>query len=557
LVTTYISNPNNVELQNANITPTPLVQIDHSQKKNSLSNPKLKKQPTISITIPDKDKEKMRSPDVKKQIKDHLKINLKERNIVKNRIYLTAFDEQDTTEIMREDGEFLPGYKCKALNDKFLSVVAFNISHTEIENDSRIQNELSSRGIVCWQPLQPKQVEKRPVKLFFNDKENTILFFRNHYENDLKILDSNKEQIVIRIEPDIPSPLQCFKCYALGHAKEDCSAQEICGKCMSTMHTTDGCLQTEEQILKCVICDDISGHASNDRSCPKYRTVKRSMANEAVNKITKSRINSRKKIEKDNEYNGHAQNMEENSQSYSAVASASLINRKEKIESKAVEEETVKQINNDVSSLKIQNSELKKEITKVTSQANTDRTQVETSLSALQAAILSMHALGSKFDETANKLDERINSTVKRESDAIKKEVGNLLLEQKSEYSTFYNIHEQRIIALEQLAKGLHSSPQMIHPQESKMVNTPQQQITIQSQQAITRPSQQQHHQNQIQFHPQQNTNISSIVHESNNLLYRNSTTPGIAPQYSYFNNAFDNNYISASANSNNTKYSY
>ena len=134
------------------------------------------------------------------------------------------------------------------------------------------------------------------------------MFFRNHYESDLKILSSNNTQVTIRIEPDIASPVQCYKCFALGHAKETCKRPEVCGKCMSIEHSTDHCIQYEGAHLKCVICEGLNGHSSTDRSCPKYRAVKRDMANDAINNITRSRINSKKKIDKDNAFNDKTNN---------------------------------------------------------------------------------------------------------------------------------------------------------------------------------------------------------------------------------------------------------
>ena len=515
---------------------------------STLSNPRLRKQPTIAITFPENEKEKLNSPEIKSLITSKLKAKIKERKLVRNRLYLTPIDEQDTAEIMREDSEFLPGLKRKALNDKYLSIVAFNISKREIDDDKRIQNELVSRGVVCWEALQPLAQDKRSVKLFFNDSEKTILFFRNHYESDLKILGSNNTQVTIRIEPDIASPLQCYKCFALGHAKETCKRPEVCGKCMSTEHSTDHCIQYEEAHLKCVICEGLNGHSSTDRSCPKYRAVKRDLANDAVNKITRSRINSKKKIDKDNAFNDRTNN------TYADVTNKSCELESLNARIKAIEEKKDTgqkadgQVMNDVKSLKIKDEETTKEIKKIKSQANADKETLKEGMNGLEKAIRSMTDLGTRFTETMNKLDERIFTIVRQECDVIKRDTSSSFLQQRNEYTSMHNNHENRLALLENLAKT-HAAPQQqqfINSNSSnKLLLSQNQQPQILQQ---TQLGPQQHQQQQPQHHSQ----LQSVIHEANNFLYR-SGSPNVNTQHSYVNSAYENsNFLSASSNLNN-----
>ena len=133
------------------------------------------------------------------------------------------------------------------------------------------------------------------VKLHFEDRDKTALFMKNFYVNDFKINNSNNESIKIRIEPDIPSPIQCHKCFVIGHTKEKCSSMPKCGHCADTNHKTEEC-DCQESGLKCSLCG--CNHSSLDQRCKKYRA-----ANLAVEKITKIKTGINKKNLRDISFN--------------------------------------------------------------------------------------------------------------------------------------------------------------------------------------------------------------------------------------------------------------
>ena len=118
-------------------------------------------------------------------LSEHLKAKVKERSVFKNRLYLVPLGPEDSEEILKLDTDFFTGAPRKILNDKFHLKVAFNISNQEIEKDRKIQAELVSRGVVCWEPLQKAKPELRSVKLHFYDREKTSHFLRNFYVDNL------------------------------------------------------------------------------------------------------------------------------------------------------------------------------------------------------------------------------------------------------------------------------------------------------------------------------------------------------------------------------------
>ena len=163
--------------------------------ENSSTQPKLRypqaskppNQPTIVITVDEDQINHLKSSKLNKMLSEHLKAKIKERSVVKNRLYLVPLGPEDTEEILKLDTDFFTGAPRKILNDKFHSIVAFNISNQEIEKNRTIQTELVNRGVVCWEPLQKAKPELRSVKLHFNDREKTSHFLRNFYVDDLKI----------------------------------------------------------------------------------------------------------------------------------------------------------------------------------------------------------------------------------------------------------------------------------------------------------------------------------------------------------------------------------
>jgi hypothetical protein len=449
---------------------------------------------------------------------------------------------------MRTDSDFLPGYQRKALNDKFLSLVGFNISLNEINSDQKIQQELASRGIVCWEALQSQHPEKKSVKFHFNDREKTILFLKNFYVSDFKTFDNKKEQITIRIEPDIPSPLQCHKCQLLGHVKEKCQAQELCGQCLATDHVTKECTITDKTLHKCAQCESISGHGSIDRKCPKYRKIKRDAANDAVDLITNSRQNRSKKKIKDNEF-GDRQTLGGNGgPSYAEITQnmlevASLSKQVKEIQSKPVTNDgNISQMSNDVKSLIITNKNQAEELKVLKKEAAFDRNKLTQGMTSLELAIEAMTNLGTKFDNTTNKLDERITNIVRNECETVRNEFTTTTNSMKSEYSSFYSNHETRLAALESLARGAvaqQTTSSILQP--SKLAPNNFQQtapLQLHLQQHQHQPTQQHHHQ------------VSNILAENNNFLNRIQTPNGL-----YYNQHYENNNAFSSSNAQSMKY--
>ena len=73
----------------------------------------------------------------------------------------------------------------------------------------------------------------------------------------------------VAVSQFIPNPIRCYKCQKFGHTKFNCRKNEVCNKCGKEDHT-DSQECTNE--AKCVNCQ--GNHASNDKTCPKWKEEK-------------------------------------------------------------------------------------------------------------------------------------------------------------------------------------------------------------------------------------------------------------------------------------------
>ena len=87
----------------------------NGHKKNSTYIPKPKNQPTIVITVTDDKISLLKSPKLNKMLADQLKAKIKERSVVKNRLYLVHMSAEDTEEILRPDSYFYMMPRVKSL----------------------------------------------------------------------------------------------------------------------------------------------------------------------------------------------------------------------------------------------------------------------------------------------------------------------------------------------------------------------------------------------------------------------------------------------------------
>ena len=71
-----------------------------------------------------------------------------------------------------------------------------------------------------------------------------------------------------QIDKYYPTPLQCRKCYRLGHSTATCKSKPLCSICSSPDHEKKDCKNEP----KCVNCRN--PHASTSHDCPKYQKEK-------------------------------------------------------------------------------------------------------------------------------------------------------------------------------------------------------------------------------------------------------------------------------------------
>ena len=137
---------NNLQILSPNLNQTAsfLTPNAFNPSKNYIKNLKPLNQPTIALTIPEDQLFLLKAPTLNKIMTYHHKIKIKEKSVVNNRLYLVPSSEEDMEELLRTDSTFLPGIPRKILNDKYHSIVAFNVSFKEITSDSKIQDALTT-----------------------------------------------------------------------------------------------------------------------------------------------------------------------------------------------------------------------------------------------------------------------------------------------------------------------------------------------------------------------------------------------------------------------------
>lgn len=67
------------------------------------------------------------------------------------------------------------------------------------------------------------------------------------------------------VRPYIPKPLQCYKCFKMGHVKGVCENKVVCPRCAES-HSKDACSAT---MLRCPNCH--GAHEASSKDCPRVR----------------------------------------------------------------------------------------------------------------------------------------------------------------------------------------------------------------------------------------------------------------------------------------------
>ncbi|KAI8115084.1 hypothetical protein CVS40_12656 [Lucilia cuprina] len=82
-----------------------------------------------------------------------------------------------------------------------------------------------------------------------------------------------------KVDPYIPTPIQCKKCFKLGHTKKYCNGNETCEICSSTIHDPTPCTK-----LECVNCKH--PHRANNKKCPVIQYRQEILKQKTINNCT-------------------------------------------------------------------------------------------------------------------------------------------------------------------------------------------------------------------------------------------------------------------------------
>ena len=95
-----------------------------------------------------------------------------------------------------------------------------------------------------------------------------------------------------KVNPYIPTPMQCKNCHRIGHTKKHCNSEEKCLVCSGPEH------ETPCETVKCINCNQ--HHRSNNKSCQtyikrqniiKYKTINKCSYRESVQAINQMSTN--------------------------------------------------------------------------------------------------------------------------------------------------------------------------------------------------------------------------------------------------------------------------
>jgi hypothetical protein len=141
------------------------------------------------------------------------------------------------------------------------SVVITQVEHDIDENDiSQTLASLELPFVRLWR-IKSRQTNKftKLIRVITEDTvtvdfllNNVINLFGNHHQCEPS-------------KPPEPTPLQCTKCYQLGHPATACTNKPACPKCPET-HAPNNC---EAATPKCLLCG--GAHAAWSRKCPKFK----------------------------------------------------------------------------------------------------------------------------------------------------------------------------------------------------------------------------------------------------------------------------------------------
>lgn len=135
-------------------------------------------------------------------------------------------------------------------------------------------------------------VECKKITKFKDGKQiNTPLHILSFHLHDVPS-EVNIAWEKCKVNPYIPTPMQCKNCHRIGHTKKHCSSEAKCVVCSATEHDSP-C-----ESVKCINCDQ--SHKSNNRKCPtyvkrqaiiKHKTIHKCSYHEAVQQINQTSTN--------------------------------------------------------------------------------------------------------------------------------------------------------------------------------------------------------------------------------------------------------------------------
>ena len=234
------------------------------------------------------------SNDLEKHILEKTGINLDSRSgsngkdyiRLGKKLFLYPKSENDHDQILPNKTWLFSSNQMTSLENRNSFFILRGISLNEINKSSIIKIDLQKTNVKSWTALIENEPDHLAVKCETNTRANLSEILSNHFVEGKKYMLPNNKIALVRFDPDIQNPIQCFSCFKFdGHMAENCRAEcQKCERCGEKRH-----IEVKKQLQCknkqcCVNCG--KPHGARDMSCEEFILHKSQKMQSQVHLIT-------------------------------------------------------------------------------------------------------------------------------------------------------------------------------------------------------------------------------------------------------------------------------
>jgi hypothetical protein len=251
------------------------------RQQNKQNKQDKKEEAKLVINLNNKERQ-VTSPMLLEEVKKKLTFDLRSIDKVGDRVYLYTHKQAHAEEIMKQDSDFLKGCSRKNMDLINTTFIIYNTSINEINDNTNLKQQLNNLGISAFEGLNKKDKNSLAVRAFCDTKSKVKDLFIKYYESGIKIT-IDDEEVTLKMEADCGRPTQCFKCWQIGHHRNQCKPDmaELCAKCGEPGHLKANCKNKPH----CAFCGG-DHNALDKKNCIKYETLHKQKKAQALESIT-------------------------------------------------------------------------------------------------------------------------------------------------------------------------------------------------------------------------------------------------------------------------------